>query len=314
MSNWAGRYDGGAGLECIYYGTGETQLLPVVNDPGSEWEVDGPITVDNSGPMRHCIQVDWPAQGAWLNLHEKPDDFHPRKSWMGSLIQHGRDASGQYYRRNRYYDASTGRFTQEDPIGLAGGINLYGFANGDPVSYSDPYGLCPPEDDNDGRWCTSPMYPTLRFFGVSDKWASLVAQIGYGAAGDAGAPGMGAGVRGIAGGAAAGARASAAGGRAGLRAFELDAQSTFTRSFETRAGTIDVAVEASTQGRTLVVREVAVYPQGPDAPNSVGPAAMLRGLRMVEDEARQRGYERIILQAHRTKNGRVIDRVIDLNK
>ncbi len=93
--------------------------------------------------MRHCIQVDWPARGRWLNLHEKPDDFHAKKSWMGSLLAHGRDASGQYYRRNRYYDSSTGRFTQEDPIGLAGGINLYGFANGDPISYSDPYGLCP---------------------------------------------------------------------------------------------------------------------------------------------------------------------------
>ncbi|MGH8546915.1 MAG: RHS repeat domain-containing protein [Gammaproteobacteria bacterium] len=33
--------------------------------------------------------------------------------------------------------------TQEDPIGLAGGLNLYGFANGDPVNFSDPYGLCP---------------------------------------------------------------------------------------------------------------------------------------------------------------------------
>jgi RHS repeat-associated protein len=63
----------------------------------------------------------------------------------GSLLGHGRDASGQYYRRNRYYDPSAGRFTQEDPIGLAGGINLYGFADGDPVTYVDPYGLfkCP---------------------------------------------------------------------------------------------------------------------------------------------------------------------------
>ncbi len=28
-------------------------------------------------------------------------------------------------------------------IGLAGGLNLYGFANGDPVNFSDPFGLCP---------------------------------------------------------------------------------------------------------------------------------------------------------------------------
>ena len=33
-------------------------------------------------------------------------------------------------------------FTQEDPAGLAGGLNAYGFASGDPVNYSDPFGLC----------------------------------------------------------------------------------------------------------------------------------------------------------------------------
>jgi RHS repeat-associated protein len=62
---------------------------------------------------------------------------------MGSLVQSSEDASGLMYRRNRYYDPKTGRFTQEDPIGLAGGLNTYGFADGDPVSYTDPYGLCP---------------------------------------------------------------------------------------------------------------------------------------------------------------------------
>ena len=36
-----------------------------------------------------------------------------------------------------------GQFTQEDPIGLAGGMNLYGFAGGDPFTYSDPFGLWP---------------------------------------------------------------------------------------------------------------------------------------------------------------------------
>jgi uncharacterized protein RhaS with RHS repeats len=35
-----------------------------------------------------------------------------------------------------------GLLTQEDPIGLAGGLNLYGYAGGDPVNFSDPLGLC----------------------------------------------------------------------------------------------------------------------------------------------------------------------------
>ena len=46
-------------------------------------------------------------------------------------------------RSDRKYDPAPGRFTQEDPIGLAGGLNLYGFAGGDPVNFSDPFGLCP---------------------------------------------------------------------------------------------------------------------------------------------------------------------------
>jgi hypothetical protein len=53
-----------------------------------------------------------------------------------------RDASGKMYMRNRYYDPVTGQFTQTDPIGIAGGLNVYGFAAGDPVGFWDPFGLC----------------------------------------------------------------------------------------------------------------------------------------------------------------------------
>jgi len=67
-------------------------------------------------------------------------------AWQGTLLVDKADATGTFYRRNRSYDPNTARFTQEDPIGLAGGMNLYGFASGDPVNYSDPFGLCPPGD------------------------------------------------------------------------------------------------------------------------------------------------------------------------
>jgi uncharacterized protein RhaS with RHS repeats len=41
-------------------------------------------------------------------------------------------------------------FTQEDPIGIAGGLNLYGYANGDPINFSDPLGLRAEGDECDG--------------------------------------------------------------------------------------------------------------------------------------------------------------------
>jgi RHS repeat-associated protein len=88
-----------------------------------------------------CMEVQWPAAYLWMNGRTRQDNPAGAPSWMGSLIAGRRDATGQVYLRNRYYDPLTGRFTQEDPIGLAGGVNLYGFANGDPVTYSDPYGL-----------------------------------------------------------------------------------------------------------------------------------------------------------------------------
>ena len=75
--------------------------------------------------------------------------------FFGSLLDVQTDGSAQVYMRNRYYDPGTGRFTQEDPIGLAGGLNLYGFAKGDPVNFSDPFGLCPIEKT--GRPCLGPL-------------------------------------------------------------------------------------------------------------------------------------------------------------
>jgi RHS repeat-associated protein len=86
------------------------------------------------------IIIEWPGFQTTA-YHTYGQTQAETRNWMGSLLEGQRDAGGQMYMRNRYYDPQTGQFTQPDPIGIAGGLNVYGFAAGDPISYDDPYGL-----------------------------------------------------------------------------------------------------------------------------------------------------------------------------
>jgi RHS repeat-associated protein len=64
--------------------------------------------------------------------------FTLRYRWTGREL----DAeTGLYFFRARYYDPVVSRFTQEDPIGFAGGLNLYGYGDGNPTNGRDPDGL-----------------------------------------------------------------------------------------------------------------------------------------------------------------------------
>ena len=91
-----------------------------------------------TGTTDRCVYLTWPFAGS---VYHQDRGLVQTFSWQGSLLQKKRDVSGLTYARNRMYDPQTGRFTQEDPIGLAGGLNAYGFADGDPVNASDPFGL-----------------------------------------------------------------------------------------------------------------------------------------------------------------------------
>jgi RHS repeat-associated protein len=72
-----------------------------------------------------------------------------RESDGGGVFTYNLRFPGQYfdaetethYNYFRDYDPSLGRYVQSDPIGLKGGTNTFGYANGNPAGLSDRYGL-----------------------------------------------------------------------------------------------------------------------------------------------------------------------------
>jgi RHS repeat-associated protein len=58
-------------------------------------------------------------------------------TWAGGT----RDDTGLVDRRNRMYDPKLKSFISEDPLGVAGGTNLYAYTGGNPIDFVDPTGL-----------------------------------------------------------------------------------------------------------------------------------------------------------------------------
>jgi RHS repeat-associated protein len=101
-----------------YYLTyGQGRLLAFTDSLGT----DAPVTYNQFGGSE---------AGATVNSHS-----------FASSRAESPDAPQLSFYRNRYYDEESGTWTQEDPIGPAGGVNLYSFAGNNPVTYSDPFGL-----------------------------------------------------------------------------------------------------------------------------------------------------------------------------
>ena len=116
--------------------------------------IDDPMTILRAGTASY-YQAD--ALGAVTSLSNPAgalantytyDSFGKLTASTGTLTNAygftGRELdpeTGIYYYRFRYYDQNVGRFISEDPIAWRGGIDFYRYADGNPVSETDPLGL-----------------------------------------------------------------------------------------------------------------------------------------------------------------------------
>jgi len=103
-------------------------------------QVDAPLAITNS-----YGDIVWKSNYTPFGIAELNEDVDGN----GELVEYNLRFPGQYYDKEsglhynyfRDYDPELGRYIQSDPIGLAGGINTYGYVGGNPISYFDPYGL-----------------------------------------------------------------------------------------------------------------------------------------------------------------------------
>ncbi|SEL30634.1 RHS repeat-associated core domain-containing protein [Kosakonia sacchari] len=112
-----------------------------ISDPEIYWFHNQPNGLperltDAEGELR------WEAQNsAWGKLlRETPlqaPEYAQNLRMQGQYLDR---ETGFHYNLFRYYDPDCGRFTQQDPIGLAGGINLYQYAP-NALGWVDPWGL-----------------------------------------------------------------------------------------------------------------------------------------------------------------------------
>ncbi|MBX5893037.1 RHS repeat protein [Pseudomonas aeruginosa] len=144
---WASRlvYDGQELIAEVDTNTGSTVRRtvhgPNINEPMVAYQ--GGEKVWLYADERGSIIAGANSSGAFTNatrydIWGRPQGELGRFGYAGHIWLGGPDI---YHMGARAYSPELGRFIQPDPAGLAGGMNLYAYADNDPVNLYDPFGL-----------------------------------------------------------------------------------------------------------------------------------------------------------------------------
>jgi RHS repeat-associated protein len=144
----------GQPLVYVYEGAGSYTPLARIYDTGDKQRVDyyrcshngmPQALTDEDGKLHWRQDVDiW---GETRSEYADEEGGSWRKRWGGAPEENLRFAgqyldreTGLHYNTFRYYAPDMGRYTQQDPIGLRGGLNLYQYVP-NPLGWIDPLGL-----------------------------------------------------------------------------------------------------------------------------------------------------------------------------
>lgn len=128
------------------------------------------VHTDHLGTPRVITKTDNQAIWSWFSDPFGAASPNEDLDGDGVLYTYNLRFAGQYYDREtrlhhnyfRNYNPTLGRYIEGDPIGLAGGMNIYTYANGNPLSSVDRDGLVPMECLPGGKCYPKEMPPTDR--------------------------------------------------------------------------------------------------------------------------------------------------------
>ncbi|MEO6842566.1 MAG: RHS repeat-associated core domain-containing protein [Bradyrhizobium sp.] len=133
-------YDGSSGAIQNWYafGSGPNDPLSQINVPGSTRatyvpDIQGSVVASLDARSGALTKTGYQTYG---ESNTTAGAFR----YTGARID--AETNGLYNFRARMYSPALGRFMQADPIGTAGGVNLYAYVNNDPLNLTDSSGFC----------------------------------------------------------------------------------------------------------------------------------------------------------------------------